>query len=192
MDRVDRLTRQLMTLLPPGRLWPREPGTVRYTMMGAIAGELDAVIAFFEQILAERSPRTALHLLGDWENVLGLPDDCAGPAETIAERRRQAHAKMVATGGQCPAYFIEVAKALGFDIEIVQYRARWYGLRKFGQHYGGEDMQHTWKVVEKSGTIRPRKFGSAYCGEPFTTWGNRPLVCTIRRLAPAYTEVLFA
>jgi len=39
--------------------------------------------------------------------------------------------------------------------------------------------------------IRPRRFGAAFMGEPYTRWGNQPLVCTIRRLAPAHTVVLF-
>lgn len=86
---------------------------------------------------------------------------------------------------------VNAPKALGYDITITQYRARWFGYRLCGEHFGGEDMQWTWKVTCTTGTIRPRRFGSGFMGEPFTTWGNYPLVCLIRRLAPAGTVVLF-
>lgn len=188
---ADRYIRLLLSLLPRGRVWPRDPNSVRGLYFAAWAEEFSRIDAFFELILAERSPRTAYWLLPEWERSLGLPDECTGQAETIADRRRIAHARMIATGGQDPAYFVEVAKALGYDITITQFRARWFGYRRCGELFGGEDMQWTWKVTCTTGTIRPRRFGAAYMGEPFTTWGNYPLVCLIRRLAPAGTVVLF-
>lgn len=188
---AERYTRMLMALLPPGAIWPREPGTVRHALMSATAEEMALIHQWLEAILAERSPRTALYLLSDWERVLGLPDDCTGPAETIAARRAQAHARMVSTGGQSRAYMIEVARALGYGIEIIEHRTRYHGLRRHGEHYGGPDMQFTWTVIERSGTVRLRRYGQAFHGEPYQTWGNYPLVCLIRRLAPAHTIVLF-
>lgn len=181
----------MLALLPPGRAWPRDPNSLRGRMFAGHAAEFARIDAAFEQVLAERSPSTAYALLAEWEMVLGLPDDCTGGVETIAERRAAAHARMIATGGQSPAYFVEVAKALGYDITITQYRARWFGRRKCGEPFGSEDMQATWRVTCTTGTIRPRRFGQAFCGEKFTTWGNYPLVCMIRRLAPAGTVVLF-
>lgn len=186
-----RYARMMLALLPPGRAWPRDPDSLRGRMYAASASEFARIDAWLEQILAERSPSTAYALLAEWESVLGLPDDCTGAAETIAERRAIAHARMIATGGQSPAYFVEIAKALGYDITITQHRARWYGRRHFGQPYGDEDRQFTWTVTTTTGTIRRRRFGAAFHGEPYMTWGNYPLVCLIRRLAPAGTVVLF-
>lgn len=191
-DLAERYTRMLMALLPPGAIWPRDPGTVRHALMSATAEELALIHQWLDSILAERSPRTALHMLADWERVLGLPDDCTGTPETIAERRRLAHARMVSTGGQTKAYMIAIAAALGFEIEITEHRARYHGLRRHGEHYGGPDMQFTWTVTERSGTVRPRRFGQAFHGEPYQTWGNQPLICLLRRLAPAHTAILFA
>ncbi|EME69707.1 hypothetical protein H261_11744 [Paramagnetospirillum caucaseum] len=188
---TETYARLMLALLPPGRAWPRDPNSLRGQMVAAQSAEFARIDAAFEQILAERSPATALLLLAEWEAVLGLPDECTGGAETIAERRAAAHARMIATGGQSPAYFVELAKALGYDITITQYRARWSGRRRCGESFGAEDMQWTWKVSCTTGTIRPRRFGQSFCGEKFTTWGNYPLVCMIRRLAPAGTVVLF-
>lgn len=188
---VDRYTRLMLSMQPRGRAWSRAPNSERGRYFAGLAAEFARIDAFLELILAERSPRTAFWLLPEWEKSLGLPDECTGQAETIAERRAIAHARMIATGGQDPAYFEEVAKALGYDITITQYRARWSGYRRFGERYGDEDMQWTWKVTCTTGTVRPRRFGHAFMGEPFTTWGNTPLVCLIRRLAPAGTVVLF-
>jgi uncharacterized protein YmfQ (DUF2313 family) len=186
-----RYARLMLSLQPPGRALSRDPDSERGRYFAAMAVEFARIDDVFEQLLAERSPRTAYWLLPEWETSLGLPDECTGQAETIAERRAIAHARMIATGGQDPAYFEEVAKALGYDITITQYRARWFGYRRCGEHYGGEDMQWTWKVTCTTGTIRPRRFGQAFMGEPYSTWGNYPLVCLIRRLAPAGTVVLF-
>lgn len=188
---TETYARLMLALLPPGRAWPRDPNSLRGRMVAAQSGEFARIDTAFEQILAERSPATALLLLAEWEAVLGLPDDCTGGAETIAERRAAAHARMIATGGQSPAYFVELARALGYDITITQYRARWSGRRRCGDFFGSEDMQWTWRVTCTTGTIRPRRFGQSFCGEKFTTWGNYPLVCMIRRLAPAGTVVLF-
>ena len=182
----------MLSLLPRGAAWDRDPDGVRGRIYSALNTEYARIDAFFTQLIAERSPRTAFHLLADWEKALGLPDECSKGAETIAERRAVAHARWIATGGASPAYFTAIAKALGFDIRITQYRARWFGYRFLGQPYGEEDMQWVWKVTCQTGTIRPRTFGSAFMGEPFTRWGNQPLVCTLRRLAPAGTTVLFA
>lgn len=189
---AETYARMMLALLPPGRAWPRDPSSLRGQMFEAQAAEIARIDATYEQLLAERSPSTAYALLAEWEAVLGLPDECTGGAETIAERRAAAHARMIATGGQSPAYFVEVAKALGYDITITQYRTRWSGMRRCGQSYGAEDMQFTWRVTATTGTIRPRRFRAAFHGERYTTWGNYPLVCLIRRLAPAGTAVLFA
>lgn len=188
---TDAYTILMLSLLPRGAAWDRDPDGVRGRLYSAFAAEFARIDSFLSALPAERSPRTAYYLLADWEKALGLPDECSAAAETIAERRAIAHARWIATGGASPAYFKEVAKALGYDIEIVQYRARWFGRRKCGERFGGEDMQWTWKVICTEGTIRPRRFGSAFCGEPFTRWGNHPLVCTLRRIAPSDTVVLF-
>ncbi len=183
----------LLLLQPRGVIWTRDPGSVRARSAAGLANEMSLVETFLEQILAERSPRTAYYLLGDWEKVLGLPDECtSAEVETIAERRAVAHARMISTGGQSPAYYIAMAKALGYDITILEYRARWYGRRNFGEFYGGQDMQFVWRVVEKSGSSRWRKYGSAFLGEKYRRWGNYTLLCMIRRTAPAHTIVLFS
>lgn len=187
----DAYTRVMLSMLPRGALWSRDPDTVRGRVYAAHAAELARIDALLEQLLSERSPRTAFALLAEWETALGLPDECTGTAVTIAERRAAALARLIATGGQSPAYFVEVAKALGYDITITQYRGRWYGLAKTGGTYGTADHHFTWKVTCTTGTTRPRRYGQAYYGEPYTTWGNYPLVCMIRRLAPAHTTVLF-
>jgi len=188
---ADAYTTLMLSLYPPGSAWPRDVDSVRGRILAAIAAEFARIDAAFEQILAERTPRTALWLLPEWEASLGLPDECTGAATTIAERRAIAWARMIATGGQSPAYFIEVARALGYEIEIDQFRARWYGRRPMGGHYGGQEMQAVWRV-RVADTTRPRRYGRSYCGEPYTTWGNYPLVCLLRRLAPAHTTVLFS
>jgi uncharacterized protein YmfQ (DUF2313 family) len=183
--------RAALGLLPPGAAYPRDLDSTRGRLFAALGEGLADIEAALEQLLLERSPRTAFLLLREWEISLGLPDECSASAETIAERRAAAHARWIATGGQSPAYFEMVAKALGYDVTITQHRARWFGRRRFGEFYGGEDMQFVMTVACTKGTIRPRTYGQAFHGEPFTRWGNEPLVCMMRRLAPAHMTVIF-
>ncbi|MBX9635644.1 MAG: YmfQ family protein, partial [Magnetospirillum sp.] len=95
---VDRYVRLMLSLQPHGRAWSRDTNSVRGRHFAGMAAEFARIDDFFEQILAERSPRTAFWLLPEWEKSLGLPDECTGQAETIAERRAIAHARMIATG----------------------------------------------------------------------------------------------
>ena len=90
----DAYTGIMLSLLPRGMLWPRDPESVRGRLYSAHAAEFARIDALLEQLIAERSPATALLLLKEWETVLGLPDQCTVQAETIAERRAAALARM--------------------------------------------------------------------------------------------------
>ena len=57
--------------------------------------------------------------------TLGLPDDCSiGEVDTIAKRRAAVVSKFISTGGQSRTYFIGIARAIGYNITIKEYRRR--------------------------------------------------------------------
>ena len=57
--------------------------------------------------------------------TLGLPDDCSiGEVDTIAKRRAAVVSKFISTGGQSRTYFIGIARAIGYNITIKEYRGR--------------------------------------------------------------------
>lgn len=182
---------QLQALLPTGAAWPREPDTVLTTVLAAMADGLARAHNRALDLIEEADPRTTLELLADWERVCGLPDPCSGQAATIAERRAQVVARLTATGGQSPAYFIALAAALGFDITITERRARYYGRRRHGTPYGGEEMQRIWEVHLPPELVFRRHHGQGFHGEPFASWGAQSLICMLERLKPAHTIIWY-
>lgn len=184
-------TRHLQALLPTGPAWPRDPEAVLSKVLAAEAEGLARIHNRLLDLIEEADPRTALELLGDWERVCGLPDPCAGQADTIAERRARVVARLTATGGQSPAYFIAVVKAMGFEISITEHRARFHGRRCHGAAYGDEDMQFVWEVKMPPETVFRRAHGQGFHGEAFASWGAEALICMLTRLKPAHTTLWF-
>lgn len=57
-----------------------------------------------QSLLSGAFPKTATIMLTDWENTLGLPDDCSiGEVDTIAKRQNAIVSKLISTGGQSKA-----------------------------------------------------------------------------------------
>lgn len=140
----------------------------------------------------EADPALASEMLPDWERAWGLPDPCFGEAQTIAERRAALLARVAAQGGQSREYFTAVAAAMGFAVTIEEFRPFRFGHGTFGQPIFGQDWIFAWRVRAPAETVRELRFGEGAWGEPLRRWGNAPLECALRRLAPARTLVLFA
>ncbi|XFB08770.1 YmfQ family protein [Azotobacter salinestris] len=183
---------QLKALLPPGIAFPREPGTRLEDLLDGMAQELARIDARGERLIIEANPLSTSELLADWERVAGLPDNCAGTLETTLQGRRNALlAKLTATGGQSPAYFIEVARALGYEVNISEFRPFRAGLSQAGDPLTSGDWVHTWRLNTHETTVIAFRAGLSVAGEPLRTWGNDPLECKIDQLKPAHTIVLY-
>jgi uncharacterized protein YmfQ (DUF2313 family) len=153
---------------------------------------LDAAHASALVVAEAISPAGADGLwLADWERVLGLPDVCAGGyGQTQAERIAAAVSKVRQRGGQSRAYFISVAKALGYDITIEEY-AVYTCESACDQPICDEPWRFAWTVRAPETTIREFTCSSG-CADPLASWGNELLECVINRLKPAHTHALFA
>lgn len=75
----------LQALLPPGRAFTREPGSVLTRLLSAIAAVLAAVQINIEALAAQSDPRLAVSMLSDWETMLGLPDACSARALVLLQ-----------------------------------------------------------------------------------------------------------
>ena len=183
---------QALALLPPGPAWPRGEDSVVARLTSNLAQPFRRVHERFCAALAEATPITTDAMLPDWERVLGLPDHCAPAAQTVAERRARVLQRLAAMGGQSRAYYIEVARALGYQIEIEEFRPFLAGISHAGDPLYGISWRFAWRVVAPETTRRFFRAGEGRAGEPLSNWGNDILECVIRRLAPAHTVVLFA
>ena len=183
---------QIQALLPVGAAWSRDADAILTKFLSAWAEEFSRIDQNALSLLNEADPRTVSQLLADWEATAGLPDDCATGSETVAERIAALVAKVVGRGGQSSAFYINLAKALGYDITINEYRPFRCGISSCGDPLNGQDWTHYW-AVEVSEEVNVRYFscGTSTVGEPLRTWGDTLLECVFNKLKPAHTHVNF-
>lgn len=182
----------LKALLPPGNAFPRETGTNLEALLDGMAQELARIDSRGEDLTVEANPMLTTELLSDWERVAQLPDKCSGNLEVTMQGRRGAiQAKLASTGGQSRAYFIEVARALGYIVTITEYRPFRAGLSTAGDDLTNGDWVYTWRVNAPEVTIIPFRAGRSGAGEPLRSWGNDALECKINQLKPAHSVAIF-
>ncbi len=185
-------TTALQNLMPTGLVWPRKTDSVQSAVFRALAQSYQQSDDAAEGLLVGAFPATATIMLADWEKTLGLPDDCAiGENDSIALRQKAVVARLFSTGGQSAAYFIGVAKALGYDVTVTVYRQARAGFSVCGDPLNGEDWPFTWLVTAPETTMISAQAGISYCGDPLRSWGNKRLECRLTALAPSHTIVKF-
>ncbi len=184
--------RQLQALLPRGAAWTRALGAVLTRVLDAIAQEFARIDARARRLIDEAIPTTTTELLPDWERVAGLPDNCSGVLrDTLQGRRLDLVSKLAATGGQTPAYYREVARALGYVVTIEEFRPFRVGSRVGGRLYD-EPWHHAWQITAPNTHMTYFRAGQSRVGERLRAWGNQALECRINQLKPAHTVVIFA
>ncbi|ENP2423915.1 YmfQ family protein [Klebsiella pneumoniae] len=189
---TDDYLKALQALIPSGRAWTRDKNAVQTAVLRALARSFQRSDNDAQALLSGAFPKTATIMLTDWENTLGLPDDCSiGEVDAIAKRQAAIVSKLISTGGQSKAYFIGIAKALGYNITIKEYRQARAGLSVCGDRLNGDEWPFVWLVEAEDTTISYARAGLSYCGDPLRSWGSRQLECRINALAPSYTLVKF-
>lgn len=182
----------LLALAPPGRALPTDLDSTWAALVLALADELARVDARVDDLVDEADPRTALETLPDWERVCGLPGPCSREGETLQERREGAHLVLTAQGGQSPAYYEEVAAALGVAAGVEEFRPFRAGAATAGDPLTNDPWLYHWRVRGPEVTVTEFGAGCSCAGDPLRSWGNEALECHVSRLAPAHTVVLFA
>jgi uncharacterized protein YmfQ (DUF2313 family) len=177
--------------LPTGKAWPRDPLSVQAQTIAALAPTFQRLVARAANLLIDGFPSTTVELLPEWQESLGLPDPCAGALPTLAQQQAQVLARFTASGGQSISYFVNFAKALGYDISIAQYAPFRAGASRAGQPDCSQEWAFAWRVNAPAVSIFYFSAGTGSAGEPLASWGNLVLQCEIERLSPAHTKVIF-
>lgn len=141
--------RLLKNLLPRGLVWLLEESSVISRTLKGIANELARVDERALDLIEEIDPSTTSELLEDWERVLGIPDGCVLQlAPTEAERRQVVVQKLLARGGQTPAFFESIATAVGATSTVEELRPYVLrcGFRSRDRCYG-VDYAFIWKLI---------------------------------------------
>lgn len=191
MSKLNAYKQLILDLFPLGRAWPRGQGSQLNKISCGVAEEQTRLDDLSEEALRQIDPRLANELLVDWERLLGLPDECTPSGQTFGERKLQAHQKLVSTGGQSAAYFTQVAENLGFEVEITDVFQRFEAGDKAGERLYGENWVHWWGVTSEASVVRLFRAGQSSAGDPLRFVSNSALECTINKLKPAQSKVLF-
>lgn len=184
---------QLWQLMPRGLAWSRVKGGAEDLLLAGLAGELarlDGRAVYLA--LYEFYGQSTRELLPEWEFEYGLPDECGDPGDTYELRILELLRKIRALGGQSRAYFIGLAKALGYEVEIdepLPFRA---GLNRAGERLCGREWRHVWHVTGPEVQVFRFRSGRNRAGERLRHWrGLDRLECLFNKLKPAHTWVIF-
>ncbi|HDR8930428.1 TPA: DUF2313 domain-containing protein [Burkholderia vietnamiensis] len=184
--------RAFQGLMPRGRVWPRAADAVQTQVLSGLAPSYERQTARANYLLVDAFPATAYELLPEWEETLGLPDPCAGPAPTIPQRQNQVVARFVGGGGPSISDLIQFAANLGYIITITQFAEARAGQLKAGDACCGTDWSFAWQVNAPLNTIVFALAGAMAADDALASWGNAVLECELKAIAPAHTILIFA
>jgi uncharacterized protein YmfQ (DUF2313 family) len=139
----------LQSLLPSGPAWTRSLGAVLTQFLDGISKEYARLEARAYDLLRERDTRTTTNLLVDHEHDLGLPDIDVDIEKTLEERRHDAHAKTIARGRLDKQYYVELAAAYGWEVEIVENKPFWTNVGSVGDSINTAEAIFYWTVIFK-------------------------------------------
>ena len=188
---AEHYAEQLQALLPPGPAWDPERVPELQQVITGLSREFARIDGRAFDLLNEMDPATVSELVPDWERVMNLPDPCLGLKPLFADRRLSVRQRLVATGGQNAAFYIDIAVSQGYpDATVTEHRAPRMGRSRFGSaHFGTWNAQFMWTLNTGGRQRQGRRFGVSYWGERFGTNPGNALECLIRRPAPAHTVV---
>lgn len=188
--------------LPVGAVWPRHPDSWLVRTCAGLMGVVERFLARVALFLnVEAYPPTADAMLPDWERVLGLPEQCLPlTGQTLAERQLAVEEKLQRRpGGQDRPYFIELARRLGYEITITEFRPFMFGVSEFGSATWGfapPQMRFVWVVGVPGARLSWFRFGGGggrLGQDPHLTMRRaEDLECLLRKLGPEHTRLVFS
>ena len=124
-------------------LFPIELGGVFPDDVAIEGKHLDSAETSAEKLLQEMFPDTTTELIEECERVLGIVPD---PGDTLDVRRERVLSKVREVGGLSKDYFIKLAEALGYTVEIEEIVPFMAGWSAAGDRLYVEDAVFCWKV----------------------------------------------
>lgn len=191
MSSVVQYASILKNLLPSGRAWNKYSDSIFNNFLMGLAEEMLRADQSFEKLITESDPRTATDMLQEWENLVGIPDECQDVSSSIGQRRLDITRKYTARGGQNADYFKKLAADFGYDVTISEYQLFRAGKGRAGDAIYDESWTFYWQVFSSDVTPVFFEAGGSSAGDPLRLFRNDILECVIRRAAPAHTHPIF-
>lgn len=189
---ADDYKQQLQALLPAGPAWDEDFASFPGKLLSACGVGLAAVHGRADDLSQETDPRRTYELLGRWERVLGLPDECTLPGASLGERRAAAVARFLSLGGLSRSYYLALAASLGYPgASITEFRPMTCE-SACDCGIDPDPWGSVW-IVNLPESDRLREITTeSLCDESLATWGDTQLECVIARQAPAHSILHFA
>ena len=117
----------LSMLLPRGKAWTRQYGTVLQNLLAGAAGTFDAVHVRAAQLLAEMDPRTATETIADWERITKPYGEHEPPID-LATRRAAVASVWTSRGAWAGApgilFFTTLLESLGYEVAFRRFHRK--------------------------------------------------------------------
>jgi uncharacterized protein YmfQ (DUF2313 family) len=107
--------------LPSGKAWnaKKYPDSVMYGVIKGLVTEFERLEAVVKLISDEMDILKTTELLPNWEESVGIPDECFSSAFSLEQRRNNVVTKLSRIPGSITEEdFLAVAEALGFEVTI--------------------------------------------------------------------------
>lgn len=190
---ADHVHQEMLSLLPPGWIWPRAgEDSLLAAVLRPAAVLIAEIEATSEAMMDEIDPRTAVDCLPDFERVLG-PDPCGRDSAglSLAARQQLAHQRWTARGGQSIAYFTALAARRGMEIRIREAHPSQVGVLLAGDELVNSPEQFVWRIELLLGQWDFFRAGEHTAGDLLYTFELSDIECDLRRLQPAQSRLIF-
>lgn len=182
----------LIRLLPTGKAWRVDDGSITSKLMAAFGLELSRVDQDMEILLREQDPSKAVTTLSDWESEYGLPDECSVLAGSLAQRRYNLLKKITTEGGQSEQFFIDLFAAEGVTITIDHGEVTTAPLVP-PMAIRGPSWKRVWYVnIGGGGFVTYASAGDPAGSFVETISGASNVACIIEKYKPAHTHVIYS
>lgn len=143
-----------------------------------------------EDLLGEMFADKTTGLLRDWETALGLTP---GTDDPLQLRRNMLVRKLRERGGLSIPYFMMLAEALGYEIEIIEPVPFMAGWAAAGGELFSADVIYQWGVKIFNQPVYKFRVGESTAGERLAWWNSQSLLEDLfTELKPAHTYVYFS
>jgi len=167
----------------------REDSTLRKILIG-LASEWLNFRSKINEVSNEYNPKTTTQLIDEWEQFVGIPDNCIPVASTIEQRRLNVLLKLAGINATTEKQFKNVASILGYNIEVSNGVSTSTFPLTLPFLLISEASAPFTIVITLPSSIKPSGFPLTF---PFTLTSQQPAIldCLFNKLKPANTQLFF-
>lgn len=189
--------------LPSGRLWNAKlrEGSNLYKLLSGLAPTFRQMDWSIQRFVEQSVPTTTEDYLAEWEEALGLPDECLPIAADVATRQRNISIKLsILAGVSTEQDFIDLAALFGLTVTVnsgIEHLIAADGgyetavpTQSFGagDYTNVQEARYTMVVVETT----PASASFDYDWDiPFSLQSQDEMRCLFTKLKPANSAIQF-